>query len=143
MARVLLNRLNAHLEKGLLPESRCGFRKGRGTVDMIFAARQLQEKCQEHNMQLYTAFVDLTKAWLMDWRIVAKFGCPGKFIQMVCQFHDGMNAEVLDNGEFSDDFPVSNGVKQGCVLALTLFNMVFSAMLTDTFRDCDKGLSIR
>ena len=33
-----------HLEKGLLPESQCGFRAGRGTVDMIFATRQLQEK---------------------------------------------------------------------------------------------------
>ena len=47
LARVLLNRLLNHLEKGLLPESQCGFRSGRGTVDMIFSAIQLQEKCQE------------------------------------------------------------------------------------------------
>ena len=37
LARVLLNRLNSHLETGLLPETQCGFHKGRGTVDMIFA----------------------------------------------------------------------------------------------------------
>ena len=74
---------------------------------------------------------------------MAKFGCPGKFITMVRQFHNDMNAEVLDNGEFSDAFPVSNGVKQGCVLAPTLFSMVFSAMLTDAFRDCNPGYSIR
>ena len=41
LARVLLNRLLLHLEKDLLPESQCGFRAGRGTLDMIFAARQL------------------------------------------------------------------------------------------------------
>ncbi len=41
LARILLNRLNHHLEKGHLPESQCGFRKERGTNDMIFAARQL------------------------------------------------------------------------------------------------------
>nr|VZI26698.1 unnamed protein product [Spirometra erinaceieuropaei] len=46
-ARILLNRLNNHLEQGLLPESQCGFRRHRGTTDMIFAARQLQEKCQD------------------------------------------------------------------------------------------------
>nr|VZI50585.1 unnamed protein product [Spirometra erinaceieuropaei] len=40
-ARILLNRLNNHLEEGLLPESQCGFRCHRGTTDMIFAARQL------------------------------------------------------------------------------------------------------
>ncbi|BHF58882.1 hypothetical protein SprV_0100183700 [Sparganum proliferum] len=40
-ARILLNRLNNHLEQGLLPESQCGFRRHPGTTDMIFAARQL------------------------------------------------------------------------------------------------------
>nr|VZH97735.1 unnamed protein product [Spirometra erinaceieuropaei] len=41
-ARILLHRLNNHLEQGLLPESQCDFRRNRGPVDMIFAARQLQ-----------------------------------------------------------------------------------------------------
>ena len=46
LARILLNRLNEHLEQsGLLPESQCGFRKDRRTIDMTFTARQLQEKC--------------------------------------------------------------------------------------------------
>nr|VZI20871.1 unnamed protein product [Spirometra erinaceieuropaei] len=44
-ARILLNRLNNNLEQGLLPESQRGFRRHRGTTDMIFATRQLQEKC--------------------------------------------------------------------------------------------------
>nr|VZH93444.1 unnamed protein product [Spirometra erinaceieuropaei] len=51
-ARILLNRLNKNLEQGLLPESQCGFRRHRETTDMIFAARQLQEKCQEMRTHL-------------------------------------------------------------------------------------------
>ena len=49
---------------------------------MIFTARQLQEKCQEQNMDLYMTFVDLTKAVSCKglWKILAKFGCPTKFI---------------------------------------------------------------
>ena len=43
LARILLNRLNNDLDHGLLPESQCGFRKGRGTVDLVFAARQLED----------------------------------------------------------------------------------------------------
>jgi len=91
LARVLLNRLNAHLECDVLPESQCGFRAGRSTADMIFAARQLQEKCREQNFVLYTTFVDLTKAFDTVCRegllkIMAKFGCPAKFIAMVRQF---------------------------------------------------------
>ena len=131
LARVLLNQLNEHLEQSwLLPESQCGLRKDRGTIDMIFTARRLQEKCQEQNMALYMTFIDLTKAFETVsreglWKIIAKFGCPTKFIAMVRQFHDGMLA-----GEFFDPFPVTNGIKQGCVLAPTLFSMMFSAMLT-------------
>ena len=148
LARVLLNRLLEHLEQGHLPESQCGFRAGRGTTDMIFAARQLQEKCIEQYRDLYTTFVDLTKAFDTVsreglWRIMEKFGCPRKFIAIVRQFHDGMTAKVLDNGEPSKAFPVTNGVKQGCVLAPTLFSMMFSAMLSDAFKDCELGINIR
>ncbi|MCG8114190.1 MAG: hypothetical protein JAY89_02300 [Candidatus Thiodiazotropha taylori] len=115
---------------------------------MIFTARQLQEKCQEQNMDLYMTFVDLTKAFDTVsreglWKIMAKFGCPTKFIAMVRQFHDGMLARVQNDGEFSNPFPVTNGVKQGCVLAPTLFSMMFSAMLTDAFQDGDNGMPIR
>ena len=146
LARILLNRLTMHLDQGLLPESQCVFRKERGTTDMVFAARQLQEKCQEQNFDLFSTYVDLTKAFdtvSRDglWKIMAMYGCPRKFISMVQQFHTGMH-KVQDNGETSEPFPVSNGVKQGCVLAPTLFSLLFSAMLTDAFRDGDIGIDI-
>ena len=115
---------------------------------MVFAARQLQEKCQEQNIDLYSTYVDLTKAFDTVsregiWKIMAKYGHPRKFIAIVRQLHDGMLARVQENGETSEPFPVSNGVKQSCVLAPTLFSLVFSAMLTDAFRDTDIGIGIR
>ena len=61
---------------------------------------------------------------------------------MVRQFHDGMQARVENDGEYSEPFPVTNGVKQGCVMAPTLFSMMFSAMFTDAFQDCDAGFLI-
>ena len=62
-ARVVLNRLIVHLEHGQLPESQCGFRGGRGTVDVIFASCQLQEKCQDQYDDLFITLIDLTKAF--------------------------------------------------------------------------------
>ena len=64
LVRIILNRLIRHLDQEeLLPESQCHFRTDRGTTDMIFAARQLQQKCQEQNLDLYLTFVDSTKAF--------------------------------------------------------------------------------
>ena len=41
LATVLLNRLNEHLDQaGLLPESLWGFRKGGGTINIVFKVRQ-------------------------------------------------------------------------------------------------------
>ena len=115
---------------------------------MIFAARQLQEKCQEQHQDLFTTFVDLTKAFDTVsreglWKIMAKYGCPPTFITMIRQFHDGMMAHVVDDSETSKEFPVSNGVNQGCVLAPMLFSLMFSAMLTDAFTEDDPGVDIR
>nr|VZI50744.1 unnamed protein product [Spirometra erinaceieuropaei] len=62
-ARILLNRLKNHLEEEFLPESQCGFRRHRGTTDMIFVARQLRQKFQEMRTHLYFIFVDLMKAF--------------------------------------------------------------------------------
>ena len=53
---------------------------------------------------------------------------------------DGMGATVIDNGDTSDSFPVTNGVKQGCVLAPTIFSIVFAAMLHDASHDNDDGI---
>ena len=82
-ALVRTEQLLNHLERDLLPESQCGFREGRGTIDMIFAARQLQEKCQEQHRDLYTTFVDLTKGFDTVsraglWKIMGKVWLPGQ-----------------------------------------------------------------
>ena len=74
--------------------------------------------------------LDLRKlVWIM-----AKFGCPAKFIAVMQQFHEVMFARV-----FSEPFPVN----RGGILAPTPFSMMFSAMLTDAFQDCDAGIPIR
>ena len=107
---------------------------------MIFAARQLQEKFREQNRELFSTYVDLTKAFDTVsrtglWKIMAKFGIPEKFIAIIRSFHDEMQASVSVEGESSSAFQVTNGVKQGCVLAPTLFSIMFTGMLRIAFQD--------
>ena len=54
---------------------------------------------------------------------------------MIEALHYGMMANVSIGGEVSESFSVIYGVKQGCVLAPTLFSIFLSAMLDEAFRD--------
>ena len=79
LKRILLNRLSLHLVDNVLPESQCGFRAQRSTIDMVFAARQVQGKCREQSLDLYMVFVDMTKAFDTIsryglWQILRKIG---------------------------------------------------------------------
>ena len=56
-ARILLNRLSTHITPEVVPETKCGFRGNRSTVDMIFCLRQLQEKCIEQDRPLYIRYL--------------------------------------------------------------------------------------
>ncbi len=61
----------------------------RGTADMIFTARQLQEKCCEQRQPLYMAFIDLTKAFdMVDrqalWSILSMYGCHWWCLFLLC-----------------------------------------------------------
>ncbi|BHF58494.1 hypothetical protein SprV_0100144600 [Sparganum proliferum] len=53
-----------------------------------------------------------------------------------------MTARVTGNGAVSEAFAVTNGVKQDCVLAPTLFSLMLSAMLTDAYRDERPGIRV-
>ena len=148
LARVVLNRLIENVSEDNLPEAQCGFRPGRSTVDMIFTVRQVQEKCMEQQMDLYAVFIDLTKAFDTVnrealWTILGKLGCPRKFVQIIRLFHDNMVGQVLHNGDASAPFNISNGVKQGCVLAPVLFNLFFTCVLKHATKDLDRGIYVR
>ena len=53
-----------------------------------------------------------------------------------------MRACVQDSGDILEAFAVTNGVKQGCVLAPILFCLMFSAMLQDAFHHSEDGIYI-
>ena len=148
-ARILLNRLSTHITpEEVVPETQCGFRGNRSTIDMIFCLRQLQEKCIEQDRPLYIVFVDFSKAFDTVgrtglWQLLKKYGCPEKFTTMIEALHTGMMAKFSVGGEVSESFRVTNGVKQGCVLAPTLSSIFLSAMLDDAFRDIGDGVYIQ
>jgi len=76
------------------------------------------------------------------WEVLIKIGCPPDFINIIRSFHEGIRAAVIENGEMSSDFDVTNGTKQGCVLVPLLFTIFFGMMLQVAFQDCEAGVPI-
>ena len=142
---LMMTRKSALHTVNALSEAQCGFRTGQGMVDMIFSLKQIQEKCIKQNRPLYTVFVDFTKAFDTVhretlWKILWKIGYPDLFVHLIASLHKDMKASVSLNGELSKPFDVQNGVKQGCVLAPSLF---LSKALNCAFAGCDKGVIIQ
>ncbi len=136
-ARIVMNRLVA-IAECVLPDSQCGFRPGRACKDMIHALNQLMEKHREFCKPLYICFIDLTKAYdcvprELMWRVLDRYGVPPRMCTMIKRLHDGMKVFARVDGDLTEPFDVSNGLRQGCVLAPVLFDM-FSCAMIDYWR---------
>ena len=136
LLKIIARRISEYCERvGILPEQQSGFRSSRSTTDMMLVIRRLQELAWKKRTPLYVCFIDLTKAYdsvdrTLLWTVLARFGVPQNTVLVIRQFHDGMRACArLDDRVCSRWFAVEQGLRQGCVLAPLLFNIVFAAVI--------------
>ena len=95
---------------------------------MIFMAQQLVEKTIEHDDSLFVLLVDLQKAYdsiprCSLWHVLEKIGVPPKMLNIIRSFHEGTLVEVRVRTSITPSIEVRNGLRQGCTLAPTLFNI--------------------
>ena len=102
---------------------------------MPFAMRRLRELARRRRIPLNVCFVDLEKAngsvdGELLWKVLARAEILAEMIAVIRQFHfhDGIRARVrMDDGELSDWFLVTQGLRQGCMPPPPLFNVFFGA----------------
>jgi len=127
----------------ILPESQCGFRRSRSTIDMIFTLRQIQEKAVEQQQSLYMVFIDLSKGFdSVDrstlWILLRRYGCPDTCVEIIQEFHDGMAGEVSIGESITGPFEISHGLQQGCV-----FTLFLASLLSTVSEHLSTGVFIR
>ena len=111
---------------------------------MVFMIRQLLEKAHEHNSKVFFTFVDLRKAYDSVprdglWKALRKLGIPENVIAIIQPFHENMRAQICCNGKLSDDIKVDNGLRQGCLIAPTLFNL-YACLMVERWKEKVKEL---
>lgn len=124
---VVHSRIRAHLCSQLL-QSQCGFVPGKGTGEAMFRLRRLVELARDYATPLHAAFVDFRKAFdsvnrATLWRLLRARGVSHKLVELVEDLYSGCEARVSVGGHESEWFPMGTGVRQGCPMSPTLFNV--------------------
>ena len=119
---VLLNRIRLQLLDHQRPEQ-SGFTPKRSTVDRILA-----ERLREYDEAVLAAYIDFKKAFDsvsrdVLWRLLELRGIPPHLVRLISALYTGTESAVRKCGAATSDFfPVKTGVRQGCVLAPSLFS---------------------
>ena len=109
-----------------LPDVQVGFRKGRGSRDPIANIRWIIEKAREFQKNIYSCFIDYTKAFdCVDrdklWRILQGVGIPDHFICLLRNLHACQEATVRTGHGKMNSFQIVKGVHQACCYPAFLF----------------------
>ncbi|KAI8482551.1 hypothetical protein Bbelb_396990 [Branchiostoma belcheri] len=144
-AHVILARLRPLLLLKQRPEQ-SGFTPGRSTVDRVLSLRLLAEMRREYRKPLYAAYVDLKQAFdSVDrqclWKVLRILGVPSKLLDLLSLLHSDTTSCVRVNGQTSDPFTINSGVRQGCVLAPTIFNTAIDHVMAKTVSQSSCGAS--
>jgi sorting nexin-29 len=110
-----------------------GYRNNRATTDNICVMRQILEKCDECDIELYILYIDFKRAFdTLDRQKVIQTlqekGIPNKLITLVKMTIHHTRASVIVENVKTDFFDVSTLVRQGDPLSSTLFNLVLDSV---------------
>ena len=146
MLKVILNRLKPKAEE-IIAEEQAGFRAGRSTTEQIFNLRILCEKYLQHQQNLYHVFIDFTKAFdrvwhAALWATMRKYNISANLVRTIEQLYDKATSAVQMNGNIGEWFRTTVGVRQGCLLSPTLFNIFLERIMSDALEEHDGKVSI-
>ena len=145
MLKVILNRLKPQAEE-IIAEEQAGFRAGRSTTEQIFILRILCEKYLQHQQNLYHVFIDFKKAFdrvwhAALWATMRKYNISANLVRTIEQLYDKATSAVQMNGSIGEWFRTTVGVRQGCLLSPTLFNIFLERIMSDALEEHDGKVS--
>ena len=120
-------------ERVEINEIQIGFMPWKGTIDAIFAVRQLIEKYGKIEKELYFVLVDLEKAFdrvprEVIWWALRQKGVMEREVRALMDMYEEVETSVKLEGEMSEWFKIKVGVHQGSVLSPLLFAIVMDAV---------------
>ena len=103
-----------------------GFRKGGSCANAVLAMYALIEHQWLDHLPVYSAFVDLTKAFPTVQRDIlfaklGRYGVPSRMLRAIMALYENTRGLVRTQEGYGDDFPIDIGTLEGSVLSPLLF----------------------
>ena len=117
----------------IINKDQAGFIKGRSIFDQVKTTKLVTDYMEKTNRIGAIVALDQEKAYdrILHpylWAILEKFGIPEQFIKTVQALYDNAKTIVMINGELSNPFTVSRGVRQGDALSCLLFDIAIEPL---------------
>ena len=152
LSKIFTSVLNSRLEtfckvNDTISDAQFGFRKGRSTVDAMFALLSTVQNYLSNNKRLYVAFVDLKKCFDSIyrnalWLKLFRAGIQGKMLRIVKCMYEKVKSCVKSCNSFSDFFEYSVGLRQGEVISPILVSLFLEDLELYLQKRAESGLLI-
>jgi hypothetical protein len=142
--------LSATTDKGILPDVMYGFMPGKSCIDPVFILRHLadMQKAGEGNI-FGVAFMDLSGAYdsicrdLLFEKLKSLVGLSDHTLRTLRHLYHDTQCIIKCNGSLSTPFTVGCGVRQGCPLSVTLFNLFIADLDAHLKSKCTPGTGVQ
>jgi exonuclease III len=147
MLKIIHGRMEQHMEREM-PDVQAGFRKKRGTRDQIANVRWIMERAREYHQDIFLCFIDYSKAFdcvdhALMWKTLREMGFPEHLIVLMHNLYENQEATVRTEHGETDSFGIGKGVRQGCILSPTLFNLYAERVMREAgLQDAEEGIRI-
>lgn len=127
LLKIILNRIKQKCEE-TMGNKQFGFRDGLGTREALFSMLTLLQRSWEVQKPIYVCFIDFEKAFDRVqhdrlFKYLETTGIDNRDLRLIQNIYWEQKASVLVDDNETDKIIIQRGVRQGCVLSPTLFNV--------------------
>src|SRR5215469_7400621 len=145
-AKILTIKLQKYSE-AFLSETQNGFRKGRSCTDPTFCLKVLIEKRREFNLETHLLFIDYEKAFdnierQILFNILQLKRIPDALLKAIVDVYTKNKIMIKFFNKTSKRVEIDKGVRQGCPLSPTLFNIYLDDIITKWQKQDTSGIKL-
>ena len=122
-------------ENNFFPHLQFSFKEGAGCIEASFTILKTINHYLEHGSKISGCFLDVRKAFDLVWinglfyKLFTELGINGRFV--LKDLYTDVNAKVLFFGHLSHSFSISQGTRQGRILAPFMFKVYINSLLNE------------